>query len=141
MPERLLSFSELVDSLCLLMFKAFEENTIALPTATCPRPKQTQADGDGHWWFTWLARLSPGIGNPRSYINQPARAGSWLVPAGTYRDRLRPGPGLAMPVLSGWYNSARSGGLHNHYDFADVDENLNQNQYETSGREAETSWS
>ena len=44
-----------------------------------------------------------------------------------------------MPVLSGWYNSARSGGLHNHYDFADVDENLNQNQYETSGREAETS--
>ena len=28
MPERLLSFSELVDSLCLLTFKAFEENTI-----------------------------------------------------------------------------------------------------------------
>ena len=32
----------------------------------------------------------------RGYINQLARAGSQLVPAGTYRDRLRPGPGLAM---------------------------------------------
>ena len=28
--------------------------------------------------------------------DQPARAHSQLVPAGTYRDSLRPGPGLAM---------------------------------------------
>ena len=41
------------------------------------------------------------LGPPRLYqlagsCRQPARAGSQLVPAGTYRDRLRLGPGLAM---------------------------------------------
>ena len=37
-------------------------------------------------------------GSRPQYINQPARADSdsQLVPAGTYRDRLRPRPGLAM---------------------------------------------
>ena len=51
-----------------------------------------------------LARFSVGIWDPRGYhpsINQPARAGSQLVPAGTYRDRLRPGPGLAAMRAAG----------------------------------------
>ena len=60
-----------------------------------------------------FARLSAGMGNPhRGYINQPepAPAGSWLVPAGlgSYRDRLRPGPGLAK-------RAGTTRGVHNHY--------------------------
>ena len=38
-----------------------------------------------------MARLSAGIGNPRCYINQPARASSRLVQAGTYRERVQTG--------------------------------------------------
>ena len=54
------------------------------------RPKLAHVVSDG-----LLARFSAGIWDPRGFINQPARAG--------YRDRLRPGPRLAMPA--GRYNS------------------------------------
>ena len=45
-----------------------------------------------------LSRFCGDLGSPRLYQrDKPARAGSQLVPAGTYRDRrLRSGPGLAM---------------------------------------------
>ena len=45
-----------------------------------------------------FAALRLGWSRPKTsvdYINQMARAGSWHVPAGPYRDRLRLGPGLA----------------------------------------------
>ena len=61
---------------------------------------------------TWcIARLSAGIRNPRGYINQPARAGSWLVPPGTYHDsdRLRPGPGLAIMMRACQCHESRPG--------------------------------
>ena len=51
------------------------------------------------------------VGNPRGYTNQPARAG-----AGTYRDRLRPGPGLASGPTRPADYSAQSTDLHNHYE-------------------------
>ena len=48
-----------------------------------------------------MARFSAGIWDPRGYINQPALAGSQLVPGGWTRNlpghnRLQPGPGLAI---------------------------------------------
>ena len=60
-----------------------------------------RADSESESSDSWLV-------SPRSsyHINQPARAGSQLVPAGTYRDRLRPRrPGTSH---AGRYNSARS---------------------------------
>ena len=59
---------------------------------------------------------SPRLYQPAGSCRQPARAGSPLVPAGTYRDRLRRAR-AGTSGHAGRYDSesARSAGLYNHY--------------------------